>query len=41
MILEKRENHPGIFYSTSVGGAQAETGFGMPGSALIEAADSS
>ena len=39
MILEKRENHPGFFYSTSAGGAQAETGRGMPGSALVESDD--
>jgi hypothetical protein len=38
MIVELREKHPGFLYSTS-GGAQADTGRGMPSPALVEADD--
>jgi hypothetical protein len=39
MILRLRQEHPGFLYSTSGGGAQAETGRGMPSPALVEADD--
>ena len=39
MIVKLREDHPGFLYSTSGGGAQAETGRGMPSPALVEADD--
>jgi hypothetical protein len=39
MIAKLRVKHPGFLYSTSGGGAQAETGRGMPSPALVEADD--
>ena len=39
MIVALRKDHPGFLYSTSGGGAQAETGRGMPSPALVEADD--
>ena len=39
MIVALREKHPGFLYSTSGGGAQAETGRGMPSPSLVEADD--
>ena len=39
MIIALRKDHPGFLYSTSGGGAQAETGRGMPSPALVEADD--
>jgi hypothetical protein len=39
MIVALREKRPGFLYSTSGGGAQVETGRGMPTPALVEAAD--
>ena len=39
MIVKLREKHPGFLYSTSGGGAQAETGRGMPSPAPVEADD--
>jgi len=35
MIVALREKHPDFLYSTSGGGAQAETGRGMPSPALV------
>jgi hypothetical protein len=39
MIVALREKHPGWLDSTSGGGAQADTGRGMPSPALVEADD--
>ena len=39
MIVALRQDHPGYLYSTSGGGAQADTGRGMPSPALVEASD--
>ena len=39
MIVALREKHPGFLYSTSGGGAQADTGRSMPSPALVEADD--
>jgi hypothetical protein len=39
MIVAPRRDHPGFLYSTSGGGAQADTGRGMPSPALVEADD--
>jgi hypothetical protein len=39
MIVALRKGHPGFLYSTSGGGAQAETGRGMPSPALVETDD--
>jgi hypothetical protein len=37
MIVALHKDHPGFLYSTSGGGAQAETGRGMPSPALVKA----
>ena len=39
MIERLRADHPGFLYSTSGGGANAETGRGMPSGALVETSD--
>jgi hypothetical protein len=39
MIVALRQDHPGFLYSTSGGGAKADTGRGMPSPALVEADD--
>jgi hypothetical protein len=39
MIVKLREKHPGFLYSTSSGGARADTWRGMPSPALVEADD--
>jgi hypothetical protein len=39
MIVALREQHPEFLYSTSGGGAKADTGRGMPSPALVEADD--
>ena len=39
MIARLRANHPGLLYSTSGGGANVETGSGMPSAAAVREAD--
>ncbi|MFP3897166.1 MAG: hypothetical protein ACLFV5_10085 [Anaerolineales bacterium] len=39
MVEELREEHPDFLYSTSGGGADVETGRGMPSPSLVESAD--
>jgi hypothetical protein len=39
MIVALRKDHPSFLYSTSGGGAQADTGRGLPSPALAEADD--